>query len=146
MFAVRIADELFHELRFGQLQALDGVGGEKTVLDVEKWRLGLFGDAPSDQRQIGGLLDIAREQHAPATVRHTHDIVVAGVDVQTLRSQRAGADVKHHRQTLAGDDVEHFFHQNEPLPGSEVGHPTTGESETFAGARRTMLGLQLEEG
>jgi hypothetical protein len=60
-------------------------------------------------------LNVARKQHAPTAIGHPHDIVMAGVDVESLRGQRPRADVKHDRQTLTGDHVEHFFHQDQPL-------------------------------
>jgi hypothetical protein len=37
-FRARIADVGFHQLRCGEAHVLDGVGGEKTVLDAQERR------------------------------------------------------------------------------------------------------------
>jgi len=145
MAVVRITDKLFHKFQFRQAQAFDRVRGEETILNIEERCLRFFGDAPRHQRQIGRLLNVACEQHAPATIGHPHHVVVTGMNVQALRSERPRADVKNHRQALAGDDVKNFLHQDQALPRSEVRHPPACQGKSFTGTRRTMLRFQFKK-
>lgn len=90
-------------------------------------------------------LGVHREQNPPARVRHRHHVVVAAVDVEGLGGQGPGADVKNSGQALSRDRVQDLLHQDEPLAGGEVGDAPAREGKPFAGGRRGMFGLQLEE-
>ncbi len=81
VLAARVADELFHQLGLGQTQTFNCMGCQKAVLNIEIRRLRLFGDAPRDQREIGALLDVAREQHAPAAIGNAHHVIMSGVNI-----------------------------------------------------------------
>ena len=93
----RIADERAQQLVLGEPHVLQRVGGEEPVLDDEERRVGLLGDATGDGRQVGRLLRVPGEEDAPARVGDTHDIVVAGVDVERLAGQGPGPDVEDDR-------------------------------------------------
>jgi hypothetical protein len=118
---------------------------EEAILYVEERRLGLLGSAARDQRQVGGLLSVAGEQHSPAGIGHAHDVVMPAMHVQRMRGQCARADVEDHRQALARDDVEDFLHQDESLAGGEIRHAPAGQRKPFARRSRAVLGLRLEE-
>ena len=140
-----IADEVLHQLFFRQPDRFQRVRRQKSVLDVHERRFAVLGGAPRDDRQVGGFLRVAVEQHAPAHVGHAHHVVMPGVHVQRMRGQRPRSDVKHHRQPLAADHVQHFLHQDQPLPGGEIGHSSAGQREAFARRRRAVLRLRLQE-
>ena len=131
-FGLRVADELLHELRLGQPHILDGVGGEKAILDVQEGRLAVLRGAPADEGQVGRALGVLGHDQPPAAVGDAHDVVVPGVDVEAVAGQGAGADVEDDGQALAGDRVEHLLHQDQPLAGGEVGDAPAGEGEAFA--------------
>ena len=140
-----IADELAQQLVLGQQRVLQCVRGQEAVLADQEGRLGLLGNASRDGGQVGGLLDVAGEEDAPARVGHGHDVVVAGVDVERLAGQRPRTDVEHDRQPLAADDVQDFLHQHEALAGREVGDAAAGERKALRGGCRGVLGLGLDE-
>jgi hypothetical protein len=121
------------------------VRGKEAVLNVEEGGLRLFGDAAGDEAEVPGFLRVAGQQHAPPAVRHAHDVVVPGVDVQPLAGEGAGSDVHDHRQALAADRVEHFLHQHEALARGEVGDTAAGDGEPFAHGRSRVLALRFEE-
>ena len=140
-----MAYEALHHLRLEQAHVFDGVGGEEPVLHIEERRLGLLGDASGYQREVARLLRVARVQHAPAAVRHAVDIVMAGVDVERMRRERARADVEHDRQPLSGDGIEHLLHKDETLAGGKVGDAASGDRESFARGGCAVLGLGFDE-
>ena len=137
-------DVQFHQFWLRQADVFHCVGGQKAVLHVEERGDGFFGRAPGDQGQVGCALGAAGKEHSPAHVFHSHHVVVPGVDVEALAGKGAGADVEHHRQPLAADGVQHFFHQNQPLPGGEVGDAPAGQSKPFADGGGTMFTFRLK--
>ncbi len=142
---LRVADVFLHQFRFGQQHIFDGVRGQEAILHIEEGRLAILGRAAADERQVARALRVARHHHAPARVRHAHDVVVAGVHVEAVAGQRARADVEDDRQPLAGDDVEHLLHQDQPLPRGEVGHAAAGQRKAFRRRGRRMFALRLHE-
>ena len=54
-----------------------------------------------NQRLVGSLLRVLAEQHDPARIERSINIVVAAVHVQGMLGQRARAHFQHHRRTLA---------------------------------------------
>ena len=61
-----------------------------------------LGDAPQDQRLVGGLLGVLAEDDDPAGIERAVDVVVAAVHVERVLGQRARADFEDHRRALAG--------------------------------------------
>ena len=61
-----------------------------------------LGDAPQDQRLVGGLLGVLAEDDDPAGVERAVDVVVPAVHVQRVLGERARGNLQHHRRALAG--------------------------------------------
>ena len=141
----RVTDELAQQLVLGEADVLQGVCREEAVLCHEERGLRRLGDAPGNRRQIGRLLRVARQEHAPARVRDRHQVVMAGMDVERLTGQRPGSHVEDHRQAFAGDDVQDLLHEDEALARGEVGYPRSGEGCPFGCRRRRMLRLGFDE-
>src|ERR1035437_4670546 len=77
----RVAYEALEELILGQVDVLDRMGSEKTVLAHEPRRLAVFGDTSGDGGQVCRFLAVAGEEDAPAAVGDAHHVVVTGMDV-----------------------------------------------------------------
>jgi hypothetical protein len=103
------------------------------------------GHPPGDEAKITRFLSIAGEDHPPAAISHGHDVIVAGMDVESLAGQGPGPDVHDHRQPLAGNRVQNFLHQHQSLAGGEIGHAAAGYGKTFADARSRVFALRLEK-
>ena len=141
----RVSDELLHEFGFVEHDVFDGVRRQEAVLDVHEGRLGVFGGTPGDEGKVACLLCIPAEKDSPSAIRHTIDIVMAGVDVQGMRCDGPGADMKDNRKPFSSYCIEDFLHQNQSLPGREVRDAAAGDGETLAGGCRAVLGLGFDE-
>ncbi len=136
---------MLHHFRLGQQDIFDGVGGEEAILHIEERSFGIFGGAARDQGEIAGLLRIARVEDAPAAIGHAHNVVMAGMNIESLGGEGAGADVEDHGQSLAGNHVEDLFHEDEALTRCEVGYAPTGDGKTFASGGGAMFGFGFYE-
>ena len=121
------------------------MGCQEAVLSHEPRRLAILGDAAGDGSQIRGFLAVAGKEDPPAAVRHAHDVVVAGVDVEALTGESARSNVEDRGQALAGYDVKDFLHQDEALSGGEVSDPATGQGKTLGRRGGGMLRFGLDE-
>ena len=78
---------------------------EKAVLSADAGIERQLGDAMRDEIEIGGLLDVLREQLEKSGVGDGVIVVVAGVHVERVLGHRARSDVEHVRQSLADGGV-----------------------------------------
>ena len=76
---------------------------------------------------VTGFLGISSKKDAPAAIGDAHQVVVTGVDVESLAGQGAGPDVHDNGEAFARDGVEHFLHQDEPLAGGEIDRAPSGD-------------------
>ncbi len=142
---LRIADELAHEFRLDQPDALHRVRGEEAVLTIEERSVRRLSRPPRDETHVARLLRIASKQDSPPAVGNAHHIIVPRMHIEPLARERPGADVEHRRQPLAGDRVEHFFHQHEPLARREIRHPPARRREPFAERCARVFTLRFDE-
>ena len=79
--------------------------------------------AAQNQRLVGGLLRVLAEEHDPAGIERTINIVVAAVHIQRVLGQRARAHLQHHRRSLARRVIVLLHAVDNALAGGEVDHP-----------------------
>ena len=95
------AEILADQRRFVFVERPLEVRRQEAVHDVHARRQAEFGDAPQDERLIGGLLGVLAEDDDPAGVERAVDVVVTAVDVQRVLGERARAHLQDHRRALA---------------------------------------------
>ena len=86
-----------------------------------------------------------RSKSGGTGIGHRHDIVVAGMDVQTVAGQSTGANVKDDRQSFTRNRVQHLMHQYQALARRIVAHSAAGDGKSLTGRRRTVLRLRLQK-
>ncbi len=92
---------LANQLRLMLVERALQVARQKAIHDVHARRQAQLRHATQNQRLVGGLLRVLAEQHDPARIQRTINIVVAAMHVQRMLGQRACAHFQHHRRTLA---------------------------------------------
>src|SRR5262245_7823448 len=97
--------KLLHQFRLWQPDILDCVCCEKSVLNIKEGRLGLFGSAAGNQREVAGFLRVASKKGAPSAIGNAVHVVMPGVHIQGVRRYCAGPDVEHDWQTFARDRI-----------------------------------------
>src|ERR1022692_145929 len=82
-----------------------------------------FATRPQDDRLVGRLLGVLRDQHRPARVEGGVEVVVAAMDVQRVLCQRPGAYLEHHCRELSRRVVVLLHRIDDALPGGEIDRP-----------------------
>jgi hypothetical protein len=66
----------------GKEDVLDGMGSEEPVLTVHERSQAGFRRSAADESEISRVLNVLREDKAPAAVEDSHNIIVAGMNIQ----------------------------------------------------------------
>ena len=120
------------------------VARQKAIHNVHARRQALLRHATQNQRLVGGLLRVLAEQHDPARVECTINIVVAAVHVQRMLRQRARAHFEHHRRAFARRVIVLLHAVHHALPRSEIHHPLATHRVCNRAALRRMLAFGLD--
>ena len=140
-----IAEIRLDERRLRQLQALDDVAREESVLRANPGIERQLGNPVRDEVQVGRLLHVPREDLEEAGVVDRVIVVVAGVHVERVLGHRARRDIEHVREALADRGVERLVHVGDALPAGEVRRAKAGHRHPGRHRGRGVLALGFEE-
>ena len=142
---VVFVDERPQRVVVEQLDAVDLVRGAEPVEEVEERDPGAQGRGVRHGGEVVRLLHRARAEHGESGRAGGHDVAVVAEDRQGVGGERPRRHVDHRRRQLAGD-LEHVRqHQQQPLGRGERGRERAGLQRTVQRARRTALGLHLDD-
>ena len=114
-------EKLGDQLTFGDIDGLNQMGGQKTILRHGGGRQGKFGDFAPDQVQIRCALCALRKKLNEACVVNAVIIIMGAMHVQRGFGNGARANIKHIGQPLPGGGVQRFMHERDALGGREIG-------------------------
>jgi hypothetical protein len=119
------------------------VGGQEAVHDVHARCEAQLGHAAENQRLVGRLLSVLAEEHDPAGVERSINIVVAAMHVERVLGQRARAHLNHHGRPLARRVIVLLNAVDNALPGGKVHHALAAHRVGNRAALGRMLAFGL---
>ena len=119
------------------------VRGEEAVHDVHARRERELGHAAQNQRLVGGLLRVLAEEHDPAGVERSINIVVAAVNIEGVLGERARANLQHHGRSFARRVVVLLNAVDHSLAGCEVDHALAADRVRNGSALGRVLAFGL---
>ena len=139
-----LADKRPDRVGFNQLDILDRVAGDKTVLANHHGQRHGLADTHGLKVVVIRFLIGLGKQHDPAGVAHAHRVGMVVVDVDWA-GKRAAADGQGDRQAVARGNVEHFGHVAQTARRRGADGTASGRLRADARGHGGMLRLDRDE-